>query len=82
MKTSKLILNAFRVCAEAMLFGSRFRRGTTLFDRKWCLMVVALQFWLFSLAVKLYLSRLFLPLRAEAGPFVPRWGGGARFGMQ
>ena len=81
VKASKFILNAFRVCAEVTLFGSRFQRGTTLSVRKWCLVPAgALQFWLFSLALKLSLSRLFLPLRAEAGPFVARWG--ALFGMQ
>ena len=72
MKASKFILNAFRVCAEVTVLGSLFQRGTTLFVRKWCLMVTALQFWLLSLAVKLSLTRLFLPLRAEAGPFVLR----------
>ena len=61
--------------------GKLISEGATMFVRKWCLMVAALQFWLLSLALKLSLTKLFPPLRAEAGPFVPRWEW-ALFGMQ
>ena len=53
VKASQFILNAFRVCTEVTVLGSRFQRGTTLFVKKWCLLVVALQFWLLSFSLKL-----------------------------
>ena len=80
MKASKFILNRVSEGAEVTVLGSWFQRGTTLFKKKWCLMVVALQLSFLSLALKLSLSRLFLPLRLEAGPSPPRHG--AFFGMQ
>jgi len=80
MKASKFILNRVSEGVEVTSLGSWFQRGTTLFEKKWCLMVVALQLAFLSLALKLSLSRLFLPLRLAAGPFTPRYG--VFFGMQ